>query len=225
MFDASGLFVTGTDTDVGKTYVAALMIRAWVAAGRTVGVYKPAASGCRRSPDGTLICDDAVALWDAAGRHGELERVCPQRFAAPLAPNSAARAEGRTIDAALLSAGLEYWRRRSDVLVVEGAGGLFSPLTDELLNVDLARRFGLPLLVTAANRLGAIHAVLATVAAAGVATPQLPIAGVVLNDATADDGREASRATNAAELSRLLAPRGIRLFVVHHGTVAWSPGA
>src|SRR5688572_27332873 len=103
---ARGLFITGTDTGVGKTYVAALIAGALVTAGRTVGVYKPTASGCRRE-GGELISDDAVALWEAAGRPGELERACPQRFAAPLAPHLAARAEGREVDAALLRSGLD----------------------------------------------------------------------------------------------------------------------
>ena len=81
-----GLFITGTDTGVGKTYVAALIARSLAASGRRVGVYKPAASGCPRDPDGRLVSGDAVALWEAAGQPGELEYVCPQCFAAPLGP-------------------------------------------------------------------------------------------------------------------------------------------
>ncbi len=77
-----GLFITGTGTNVGKTFVAAAIARSLAAAGRRVGVYKPAASGCQMV-DGKLTSDDAVALWQAAGKPGELEQVCPQRFAAP----------------------------------------------------------------------------------------------------------------------------------------------
>src|SRR5688572_7090297 len=95
-----GLFITGTDTGVGKTYIGCLIARSLRAAGLSVGVYKPAASGCQREGD-TLVSEDAVALWQAAGQPGELERVCPQRFAAPLAPHLAAREEGRSIDEAL----------------------------------------------------------------------------------------------------------------------------
>ena len=91
-----GLFITGTDTGVGKTYVATLIVRSLLRAGHRVGVYKPVASGCRPER-GTLVSDDALALWDAAGRPGELERVCPQRFEAPLAPPLAARAEGKEV--------------------------------------------------------------------------------------------------------------------------------
>ncbi len=119
--DPPGLFITGTDTGVGKTYVAALIARALVASGRRVGVYKPAASGCTRDAQGRIVSDDAVALWEAAGRPGDLEHVCPQRFLAPLAPHLAARAEGKTLDADLLRAGLDYWKARSDIILVEGA--------------------------------------------------------------------------------------------------------
>ncbi len=99
-----GLSSRGTYTGVGKTYVGAMITRSLAAGGRKVGVYKPAASGCR--PDGdALVSDYAVALWEAAGRPGDLEHACPQRFEAPLAPHLAAQAEGRTIDVDLSAAG------------------------------------------------------------------------------------------------------------------------
>ena len=112
-----GLFITGTDTGVGKTYVAALIARDLAAAGRRVGVYTPAASGCRRE-GARLISDDALALWNAAGRPGELERVCPQCFEAPLAPHLAARREGKRLDPALLRSGIDYWKSRSEIVLV-----------------------------------------------------------------------------------------------------------
>src|SRR3990172_4269791 len=99
-----GLFITGTGTGVGKTYVAALIAQALRSAGKRVGVYKPIASGCEVR-DGRLVSPDAIALWEAAGRPGTLEQVCPQIFAAPLAPHLAARAEGRRVDAGLLREG------------------------------------------------------------------------------------------------------------------------
>ena len=157
----TGLFFTGTDTGVGKTYVAALVARALAAAGRRVGVYKPVASGCRRE-GGQLVSDDAVSLWEAAGRPGELERVCPQRFAAPPRPTWRPRAEGGQVDADLLRRGLEYWRERSEIVIVEGAGGLMSPVSDEDYVADLAQEFGYPLLVVARNALGVINQTLQT---------------------------------------------------------------
>jgi dethiobiotin synthetase len=103
-----------------------------------------------------------VAIWNAAGRPGELERVCPQRFAAPLAPHLAARAEGREIDTSLLRQGIDYWRERSDIVLVEGAGGLMSPLGDNEYVADLAEDFGFPLIVVSRNALGTINQTLQT---------------------------------------------------------------
>jgi dethiobiotin synthetase len=163
-----GLFITGTDTGVGKTYVAALIARWLAASGRRVGVYKPAASGCVRDDQGRLVSDDAVALWEAAGRPGDLEHVCPQCFVAPLAPHLAARAEGREIDAGLLRTGLDYWRSRCEIVLVEGAGGLMSPLGDEEYVADLAGDLGFPLIVVSRNILGTINATLQTLIAAAV---------------------------------------------------------
>jgi len=194
-----GLFIAGTGTEVGKTHVAAMIARALVAAGHRVGVYKPVASGCREAA-GDLVADDAVVLWDAAGRPGELSAVCPQRFRESLAPPQAAAMEGHRVDVKLLRTGLDYWRGRSDVLLVEGAGGLMSPLSDDDYNIDLAKELGLPLVIVAANQLGVINATLQTLITARVRAPQLPIAGVVLNHPTLRPD-DASMALNADELA------------------------
>jgi dethiobiotin synthetase len=175
-----GLFVTGTDTGVGKTYVTAIIARQLAAEGCKVGVYKPAASGCLREA-GRLVSEDAVTLWDAAGRPGELDRVCPQRFEAPLAPHLAALAEGRRLDADLLRHGLNYWRERSEIVLVEGVGGLMSPMGEEEYVADLAEEFGYPLVVVSRNVLGTINQTLQTLITASVFRAGLPVAGVVLN--------------------------------------------
>jgi dethiobiotin synthetase len=194
-----GLFIAGTNTEVGKTHVAAMITRSLVYSGRRVGVYKPAASGCREAADG-LVADDALALWQAAGQPLTLEQVCPQRFLAPLAPPRAALAEGRHVDAALLRTGLEPWLKASEIVIVEGAGGLMSPLSDFDYNIDLAAELGLPLVIVAANELGVINATLQTLITARTRAPMLPIAGVVLNQATQRPA-DASLASNAEELA------------------------
>lgn len=194
-----GLFFTGTGTEVGKTYVTALVAKSLVSAGCKVGVYKPVASGCRVDESGTLVSDDAVALWEAAGRPGELDRVCPQRFAAPLAPHLAAKAARQEVDAERLRSGLAYWQERSDLVLVEGAGGLMSPLTDDLYNADLALDFGYPLVVVAANALGTINHTLQTLIAATAFDRGLPVAGVVLNDLRCG-GEDLSVSSNLSEL-------------------------
>ncbi|MEN6451053.1 MAG: dethiobiotin synthase [Thermoguttaceae bacterium] len=220
MNDLPGLFITGTDTGVGKTYVGGLIARQLAAQGHRVGVYKPAASGCLRQ-NGTLVSEDAVALWEAAGRPGDLEHVCPQRFAAPLAPHLAAAAEGRRLDAELMRRGLDYWRERSDVLLVEGAGGLLSPMGEREYNADLAAAFGLPLVVVARNVLGCVNHALQTLVVAATfgrwqnptapilwggvgqngSSEGLPVAGIVMNEPVAPPADDASLSLNARELA------------------------
>jgi dethiobiotin synthetase len=200
-----GLFITGTDTNVGKTYVGALIARALKAAGHRVGVYKPVASGCRREGD-RLVSDDALLLWRAAGEPGELDRVCPQCFEAPLAPHLAARAAGKEIDGKLLRDGLDYWRTRSDIILVEGAGGLLAPLGDHEYVADLARDFGFPLVVVARNALGTINHTLLTLHAAEALHGGLKVAGVILNH-PALPGDDPSIKSNRQELdSRMTVP-------------------
>ncbi len=184
---AKGLLITGTDTGVGKTYVAASIARTLSEAGCRVGVYKPAASGCRQD-HGELVSHDALALRDDACRPGELSAVCPQRFAAPLAPHLAAEAEGHSIDEGLLRSGLDYWHARSDVVLVEGAGGLLSPLSASQYVADLAHDLELPLVVVTRNRIGAINQALQTLAVAATFRRGLAIAAVVLCHTDADDG-------------------------------------
>lgn len=223
-----GLFITGTDTGVGKTHVAAMIVRALVAAGHKVGVYKPAASGCRRD-DATqqVVSDDAVALWEASGRFGDFDRVCPQCFAAPLAPHLAAKAEGRVLDPQMLRWGLDYWRERSDVIVVEGAGGLFSPLGEEELNIDLARECGWPLVVVTQNRLGVVNATLSMCnAVSGYnlnhLNQALRFAAIVLNEVVVECS-DVSREGNGPMLRKFLRTFGVPWFTeLAHGATTFS---
>jgi dethiobiotin synthetase len=212
-----GLFVVGTDTGVGKTYVAARIVAALVRQGVQVGVYKPAASGCRRSGK-TLVSDDAVALWQAAGQPGELRAVCPQRFAAPLAPHLAARQERKEIDARRLRSGIDYWRRRSDVVIVEGAGGLMSPIGERDYVADLAAEFGYPLVVVAPNQIGTINSTLLTLMAA--AGRGLEIVGIVLNDVLPPGSPDPSVAFNRMELETRCVPPV--LCQLGHGAAAFD---
>ncbi|MBC8875334.1 MAG: dethiobiotin synthase [Planctomycetes bacterium] len=200
-----GLFITGTDTEVGKTYVAAIIASTLTDQGHRVGVYKPVASGCHRR-DGELVSDDAVALWEAAGQPGELSAVCLQCFEAPLAPNVAAREEGKQVDAELLRAGLDYWADRSDFVLVEGVGGLMTPVSDEDYVADLAFEFGFPLIVVAPNALGVINQSLQTLITAATFREGIDVAGVVLNDIRRLAGDDASTSSNRTELASHCVP-------------------
>jgi dethiobiotin synthetase len=155
------------------------------------------ASGCRRE-ETQLIADDAVALWEAAGQPKTLDLVCPQRFEAALSPTQAARREGKAVDVRLLRVGARCWEDDCDLLIVEGAGGLMSPLARGVLNIDLAKQFdGAKLIIVAANRLGAIHQTLATCAAAKHSG--IHPAGIVL--CQVDRVPDASAASNAREIA------------------------
>ena len=215
-----GLFVVGTDTDVGKTAVAVAVVAELVAAGVRVGAYKPVASGVS-GPGG-----DAERLWEAAGRPLPVDRVCPQSFAAAIAPADAARAAGREVDEALLRRGLEPWRDASDMVVVEGAGGLFSPLTPGTLVADLAREFDLPLVIVDAARLGLVGRTLMAVSAARA--EGFRVAAVVVSETVPPRGRVEDPAGDAAILRSGLTTLRARLpelpvGVLAHGAVRIEP--
>jgi dethiobiotin synthetase len=188
----SGVLVTGTDTGVGKTFVACALAYALRARGRRVAVLKPVETGVQDGPE------DAMALRDAAADPAPLDDVCPYRLRAPLAPAVAARLEHTTIDLARLEALIRRRLAAADVLVVEGAGGLLVPIADSVTYADLAARLRLPLLLVAANRLGAVnHCALTARVADAVG---LPISGVVLSQTTAlpDPSVETNSETIAA---------------------------
>lgn len=211
-----GLIVTGTDTHVGKTAVAAAIVRLLRNEQRKTGAYKPVVSGAVQTVAGP-VWEDAAVLSAALGNEFPLERIAPQRFLLPLAPPVAAEKEERAVDSGLLSAGAEWWRARVDYLVVEGAGGLLSPVTATQSVADLARDLGFPLLIVARAGLGTINQTLLTCEAAE--RRGLSIAGIVLNQSQpAAAGDEVSVADNAREIAaRTTAPL--------LGTLAFCPGA
>lgn len=219
-----GLFFTGTDTGVGKTWVATMAARQLSRLGIRVGAYKPVASGVE---DGRWA--DIDALGQAIGGGFPDERICPQRFDAPLAPPEAARREDRQVDAGLLRSGARWWNRQVDLLVVEGVGGLLCPLTDTETVADLAGDLGWPIVIVARNALGTINHTLLTIDAAR--HRGLDISGVVLNQPDAPDPLDRSLDTNARTIGRL-GGVGILGLVAHGGhdllppdgtaTIDWS---
>jgi dethiobiotin synthetase len=199
-----GLFITGTDTEIGKTWVSSIIVRELIKAGHRVGVYKPLASDCV-SDGREIVSEDAVLLWEAAGRPMSLDAVCPQRFQAALSPHLAARAEGREVNSDLLHSGLEAWADHCDV-IVEGAGGLMSPVDDDSFFADLALEFGYPVLVVVDNRIGAINQALQASITASCFREGLDVAGIILNDAQAFEG-DPSRESNQQQIAqRCMAP-------------------
>ena len=190
-----GYFVTGTDTGVGKTYASRALIAGWRSQGLTVGVLKPAETGCREAGRWTGP-RDAMALLQAAGSGQALESVCPYTYDQPLAPSEAAEAEGRSpMSFARIEALVDETRRRFDVTLVEGAGGLLVPFSGERTAADLAVRLDLPLVVVARIGLGTINHTWLTVEAARLRS--LEVAGVIfsrtLDPATHPPGPDEAR--------------------------------
>jgi dethiobiotin synthetase len=189
-----GLFVTGTDTGVGKTAIACGVVAGWRARGRDVGAMKPAQSGHVPGEP-----SDADRLRAAAGSGDPLELVCPYSLRAPLAPAVAAREEEIAISFARILAAARALAARHDALVVEGAGGLLVPLTDDETYADLALALAFPVLVVARAGLGTVNHTALTVEA--LRARGLSVAGIVLNRASA--GFDPSEPHNAREIERL----------------------
>ena len=174
-----GVFITGTDTDVGKTWVAAGLTAALRQRGVRAVYFKPVQSGCPRE-DGRLIPTDADFARTLAGLTEPLEVLTPIALELPLAPGVAAAQAGVAVDLGRIAAGLEDLAGRYEFLVVEGAGGLYVPLVGtHFLVLDLIRWLNLPLMVVAKSGLGTINHTVLTVKAAQAAG--IKVAGVILN--------------------------------------------
>ncbi|AAK23554.1 dethiobiotin synthase [Caulobacter vibrioides] len=147
------LFVAGTGTDLGKTHVACALLEAARAGGLSVDAFKPVVSGF--DPDAPDDSDPA-RLARALGRPEAWTDVSPRRYRAPLAPNIAARLEGDTLQMDDLITDCREWLIGRDVglALIEGAGGVMSPMTDEATNLDLMVALGLPVLLVAGSYLG-----------------------------------------------------------------------
>ena len=157
----SGIFITGTDTGVGKTLIACGLAALLKDLGYRVGVMKPAETGCIEK-DGQLVPADAVRLKEASGGEEALEKICPYRLEDPLAPSVAAERSGITIDIDVIQKLYAEISSKHDITLVEGAGGLLVPLLAHYTYADLAKLLRLPIVVVAANRLGAINHLLLT---------------------------------------------------------------
>ncbi len=147
------VFVAGTGTDLGKTHIACALLRAARARGLSVDAFKPVVSGFDPAEPET---SDPARLAAAMGRPDAWPEISPRRYRAPLAPNLAARLEGETLAIADLVADCRVWleTRDVDLALVEGAGGVMSPMTDDATNLDLMIALGLPVVLVAGSYLG-----------------------------------------------------------------------
>ncbi len=187
------IFITGTDTAVGKTRVAALLVRALREARVDAVGFKPVCCGGR---------EDAEALVSASKDAVTLNDVNPVWLRPPVAPYTAAMIEGRVVDVALVRETFSRLRSAHAAVIVEGCGGWLVPVAQDFSMADLAAEFALPVLVVAANRLGVINHTLLTVAA--IRARGLACAGVLLNQVQQPAPNDAAVLTNDAVLEELL---------------------
>ena len=213
-----GLFVTGTDTGVGKTVVAGAIAAWFRSRGSRVAVLKPIATGCERRREG-FVSPDAEFLAHCADAAHPLDLICPVRYAEPLAPAVAAERAGQPVDWAAVQRSLDLLTRDSDVLVVEGVGGAMVPLDEKYVVLDLVKWLDLTSVIVARPGLGTIsHTLLTATALRTVGR----VAGVVINRYPAE----------AAGIAEETNPRAIEkwgrtsvLCVVPDEPVAASPPA
>jgi dethiobiotin synthetase len=195
----AGVCIVGTDTGVGKTFLTARIARQLLDDGVSVGIYKPVCSGATDPASPNPAWDDVDLHAEALGHQFPRERICPQRFLAPLAPPVAARLENRRVDAELLRHGIDWWRDRVELLLIEGVGGLYCPITEDWTLADLLEDWPFPVIVVGHLGLGTINHTLLTVEAA--MRRGLSVAGVLLNEAFPGGGGRAA-ASNPEEIAR-----------------------
>jgi len=195
-----GLFVTGTDTGVGKTLVSCAILAALRKRGARIGVFKPAETGCLPGPDGRLRGADATRLRAAAGLAQPLGSVATALYAVPAAPLVAAEAAGEAIDPPSLRKGFDAVADGTDAVLVEGAGGLLVPIAEGFTTADLMEALDLPILVVVGSKLGCLNHALLTLEA--LEQRKLSVAGWVLNHAEAGPEDAHAVVTNRATLSR-----------------------
>lgn len=177
-------FVIGTDTNVGKTYVASALVRHFAAKGYSTIGMKPIASGCMRDGNGVLLNDDVSALAAASNVPASLDLINPYRFEPAIAPHIAAAQVEKIIDCEVIRLAYQQLKAVADVVIVEGAGGFLVPLNNQETLADLAVLLNIPVILVVGMRLGCINHALLTVEA--IKSRGLTLAGWVANRVDAE---------------------------------------
>jgi dethiobiotin synthetase len=173
-------FIIGTDTNVGKTYVASALVRHFVDAGFQAVSMKPIASGCELNQQGELLNEDVATLAAASNVHTSLDLVNPYRFVPAIAPHIAAEQVGVEMHLDIMADAYQQLKSLAEVVVVEGAGGFLVPINQQQTLADLAVKLDLPIVLVVGMRLGCINHALLTIEA--VQARGLKLAGWVANE-------------------------------------------
>ena len=179
---AKALFVTGTGTDVGKTYVTALMVKKLAESGENAAYYKAAMSGNRRRSDGSLIPGDAMFVQQTAGLSQPLGEMCPYVYENAWSPHLASRVEGNPVDLAVVREGFAKVTENYDYITMEGSGGILCPLCFDERKIqleDVIREFELSSILVADAGLGTINSVVLTFEY--MKAHNLPLKGIIFN--------------------------------------------
>ena len=171
-------FITGTDTDVGKTYIASALVRYFVQQGQTAVGMKPIAAGCEKI-NGALHNADVSALLAASNLAARLEDVNPYAFEPAIAPHIAAEQAGVTVSLSKIKHAFDALQSQADAVIVEGAGGFRVPINREHTMADLAVQLNLPVIMVVGVRLGCINHALMT--AGSIRAAGLDLVGWVAN--------------------------------------------
>lgn len=198
-----GLFITGTDTDVGKTYVTGCIGYTLTQQGHAVSPRKPIASGCIRQADGSLLSEDALFIQQACSSLEPLSSICPHSFEPAISPQRALQQAGENITTQILVKACQA--PSNHIVLIEGAGGFYSPLAIDGLNIDLAKALNYPIILVIGNKLGCINHALLTIAA-------IKNAGLVLHSVFVNDISEHADRENFKDIQALLTAQSINCY-------------
>lgn len=179
---SKNLFITGTGTDVGKTFVTGLILKKLKESGRNTAYYKAAMSGNERRPDGSLIPGDALTVKTMSGIGQPLETMCPYIYETAVSPHLASRLEGNPVQMEVVKKGFEQVCSSYDYVTMEGSGGILCPICFDETKIqleDIIKELGLSCLMIADAGLGTINSVVLT--AEYMRSRNIPIKGIIFN--------------------------------------------
>lgn len=179
---SKALFITGTGTDIGKTYVTGLIVKKLAEYGKNPGYYKAAMSGNDRRPDGSLIPGDALFVKQCSGIRQPLEEMCPYVYENAYSPHLASRIEGNPVEMDIVKKGFKAVSEKYDYITVEGSGGILCPICFDERKIqleDIIKELNLSSIIIADAGLGTINSVVLT--AAYMKAKNMPVKGIIFN--------------------------------------------
>lgn len=201
---SKAIFITATGTDVGKTYVTALLVKRLRQAGLDAGYYKAALSGAERQADGSLLPGDAAYVAETAGLTEDPASLVSYIYEAAVSPHLAAKREGSPVELDKIAADFAAAQKKHAYVTMEGSGGIICPIRwdgQHILLEDIIKRLGLGTLVVSTAALGSINACVLTVFY--LRQRSIPVRGIILNNYDANDFMQADNRKMIEELCQI----------------------